>query len=364
MNESQGEATVSAPGSLPEPIDPAEAARLQALARFNVAGTPPDGTFDDITRMAAQWLRVPVAIVSLVDHDRIWFRSRFGLQVPSIPRDPGLCSSAILSPLPYVVPDARIDPRTLTNPLVAGDFGLQSYAAVPLTTHDGHRLGTLCVLDFKPRQFSAAETELLEVLGRVVMDQMQLRLNGREMAQTNRELVEALERERARTRVDAVTGLPDRAAIIEQIDLALRADAGGCPMAVLMYGVDHFKRVNLEQGYAAADTPLREVGHRLQRVHRVSDLIGRVDAHRFVVVARPCDQATAITLMERALVSCEMAHAPTGATAGKARRVTVSAVARVFPSRKPATVESLIDQLEDSLGELSLAGGARSIVID
>ncbi len=92
-----------------------------------------------------------MSLVSLVDTDRIWFKSRFGIEAPEVRRDPGLCVSAILQDGPWIVEDARHDPRTLADPLVAGESGLQFYLGVPLITADGHRIGTLCVLDREPR---------------------------------------------------------------------------------------------------------------------------------------------------------------------------------------------------------------------
>jgi hypothetical protein len=98
-----------------------EAARLAAVRRFDILDTPPDGGFDRITAMAARLFGTPIAIVSIVDTDRIWFKSRHGLpDVAQIGRDPGLCASAILDHVPWVVTDAAADPRTLANPLVAG----------------------------------------------------------------------------------------------------------------------------------------------------------------------------------------------------------------------------------------------------
>jgi GAF domain-containing protein len=134
-------------------IPPDEEARLAAVRRFEVLDTPPDGTFDRITALAARAFDVPIAIVSVVDTDRIWFKSRYGLaDVSEIERAPGLCASAILGDEPWIVTDAPSDPRALANPLVAGEFGLRFYAGVPLTTRDGYNLGTLCVLDTKPRE--------------------------------------------------------------------------------------------------------------------------------------------------------------------------------------------------------------------
>lgn len=156
-----------------------ETERIKALKKYDILDTPPDGSFDRITRLACNLLKVPIAIVSLVDTDRIWFKSRYGLDVNQIDRDPGLCASAILSDELYLVEDAIKDPRTLANPLVAGDFGLRFYAALPLKTTDGHNLGTFCILDKNSRKMTAAQKEILQELTDIVMDQMELRLAAR-----------------------------------------------------------------------------------------------------------------------------------------------------------------------------------------
>lgn len=164
----------------PEPS--AEEARMLAVARYRLPEAPVDGAFDRVTAIAARVFSVPVALVTVVDHDRIWFTSHHGLEIDHIDRNPGLCASAIMDDVPWVVEDARFDPRTLANPLVAGDFGLQFYAGVPLRTRDGHNLGTLCVLDFEPRQASEEELATLGDLAAMVMSEMELRLESRRSA--------------------------------------------------------------------------------------------------------------------------------------------------------------------------------------
>ena len=156
-----------------------EESRLRAVAHYRLPEAPVDGAFDRVTAIAARVFSVPVALVTIVDHDRIWFTSHHGLEIDHIDRHPGLCASAILDDVPWVVEDARFDPRTLANPLVAGDFGLQFYAGVPLRTRDGHNLGTLCVLDFEPRLASEAELATLGDLAAMVMSEMELRLESR-----------------------------------------------------------------------------------------------------------------------------------------------------------------------------------------
>lgn len=160
-------------------LPPNEAERMAAVRRYDILDSPPDGAFDRITALAARRFEVPIAIISIVDEDRIWFKSHHGLPVEQIDRQPGLCASAILDDTPYLIEDARIDPRSLANPLVAGDFGLRFYAAVPLTTSDGHKLGTLCVIDKEPRPINDEQIEDLKDLASIVMDQLELRLSSR-----------------------------------------------------------------------------------------------------------------------------------------------------------------------------------------
>ncbi len=156
-----------------------ETARMDAVRRYDILDTPPDGSFDRITALAAELFDVPIALVTIVDHDRIWFKSRYGLDdVEQIARDPGLCASAILQDGPYIVEEARSDPRSLANPLVSGKFGLQFYGAAPLVTADGHRLGTLCILDRQPRMFSPKQAEILQRLSEIVVDEMELRISA------------------------------------------------------------------------------------------------------------------------------------------------------------------------------------------
>lgn len=159
-----------------------EGARIKAVRRYEILDTPADGAFDRITALAARRFDVPISIISIVDEDRIWFKSHHGVPVDQIGRDPGLCASAILNNDPYVLLDAKTDARSLANPLVAGDFGLRFYAGVPLQTSDGYNLGTLCIIDKAPRPIDQKQIDDLKDLASVVMDQMELRLSARRAA--------------------------------------------------------------------------------------------------------------------------------------------------------------------------------------
>lgn len=156
-----------------------EAERIAAVRRYAILDTPPDGAFDRITAMAARRFNVPIAIVSIVDTDRIWFKSHHGLDLTEIGREAGLCASAILKSDPYILLNAEADASSLANPLVAGDFCLRFYAGAPLRTRDGFNIGTLCVIDKAPRLITQDQVADLQDLACVVMDHIELRLAAR-----------------------------------------------------------------------------------------------------------------------------------------------------------------------------------------
>jgi GAF domain-containing protein len=158
----------------------AEESRISALRDYHLLDTPPDEVFDRITDIAALSFEAPISLVSLVDRNRVWFKARHGLDVKEIPRVPGLCSNAILSDDVYIVSDAATDPRTVDNPLVCGPLGLRFYAAAPLITPEGHRIGTLNVIDVRPRSFSEKDARLLKMLAGSVVDHIEVRLAARQ----------------------------------------------------------------------------------------------------------------------------------------------------------------------------------------
>jgi len=172
------------PHRVPEPVAfgvddvDAEVARLAAVHRYGILDTPPEESFDRITSLAARVLDTPVSILSLVDSNRIWFKSHHGVDLDEIDRDPGLCASAIVQDEPWIIEDAVTDPRAKDNPLVTGEFGLRFYAGVPLRTSDGHSLGTICVLDFAPRALSGDDLATLQDLAEMAMTELDLRASG------------------------------------------------------------------------------------------------------------------------------------------------------------------------------------------
>jgi formate hydrogenlyase transcriptional activator len=158
----------------PMPPPDAEKSRLDTLASYGVLDTPPERPFDDLVRLASRICEAPIALISLVDRDRQWFKARIGLDVGQMTRDVAFCAHAILGSEVMVVPDAAADERFSGNPLVTGEPRIRFYAGAPLRTADGHALGTLCVLDRIPRDLSEEQRLALETLSREVVARLDL----------------------------------------------------------------------------------------------------------------------------------------------------------------------------------------------
>ena len=184
------------------PLPAREHERLRALDSYNVLDTLPEQSFDDLTRLASFICGAPIALVSLIDEDRQWFKSRVGLEAAQTPRDQAFCAHAIHRPDLFVVKDALADERFADNPLVTSDPNIRFYAGVPLVTSEGHALGTLCVIDRVPRDLSPEQGEALRALSRQVMSQLEVRRTARELERANAALeAEAVERERNQARL-------------------------------------------------------------------------------------------------------------------------------------------------------------------
>lgn len=159
----------------PATIPHDEESRLAALAQQGILDTQDEAEFDALTRLAAELCNAPIALISLVDRDRLWFKSRIGLDVTEIPRDLGFCAHAILGEGTVEIADTLADQRFADNPLVTGPPGVRFYAAALLRDHEGHALGTLCVIDRSPRRLGSAQRIGLQALARQVISHMQIR---------------------------------------------------------------------------------------------------------------------------------------------------------------------------------------------
>jgi len=154
-----------------------ETARIAALDRYAILDSEPEEAFDDLVTLAAHICQTPMAMLSLVDDHRQWFKSKVGVQVRETPRDISICAHAIQQKDLFIIPDTLEDARFRENPLVVGEPGIRFYAGAPLINEDGFALGTLCVVDREPRVLDSEQKEALEAIGRLALRQMELRKN-------------------------------------------------------------------------------------------------------------------------------------------------------------------------------------------
>lgn len=168
------------------PIPKNDAQRIKVLWQYEILDTVPEEVFDDLTELAARICEAPIALITLVDENRQWFKSKVGVSINETSRDISFCGHAIEQSDLFIVPDATLDKRFAENPLVKSDPKIRFYAGAPLITPDGHALGTLCVIDKVPRELRPDQKQALRVLARHTMTQLELRRHSRELARAQK----------------------------------------------------------------------------------------------------------------------------------------------------------------------------------
>ncbi|MFP3645043.1 sensor domain-containing diguanylate cyclase [Paraburkholderia sp. SIMBA_054] len=247
-----------------------ESERVETLRSLHILDTPPEERFDRLTRLARRLFGVPIAAVTLVDSHRQWFKSHPGIDASETSRDVSFCGHAILDDELFLVNDALLDVRFADNPLVTGDPNIRFYAGYPLTVDNGSRLGTLCLIDVKPRALDDEERVLLRDLARMAEQE----ISAVQLATT-----------------DELTGLSNRrgfeALAQHAIRLCKRAQK---PASLLLFDLNGFKYINDVYGHAEGDRALIAFATVLQTALRDSDVIGRLGGDEFVVLLSDSDE--------------------------------------------------------------------------
>ena len=312
-----------------------EAARLAALQRYRILDTTREAGFDDLVAIAAAVCDVPMGSVTLIDAERQWFKSKLGMDdAPETARDTAFCAHAILTPdILTVVPDASLDARFQDNPVVTAAPGIRFYAGAPLLDPTGLPLGTLCVMDHRPRRLEPHQLDALAALSRQVSRLLELRRNSEELALQLQErawyedrlqaFADVLEAQNAdlteQLRLDPLTGLASRRALIAALDEALAGDA---PLCVALADIDHFKAINDTHGHGAGDEVLARVAHGLRTAAAGIGLLARHGGEEFAWLLPGAGLEEAIRRCEalRAAVADAPAGLPTTISIGVARR--------------------------------------------
>lgn len=241
-----------------------EVRRLGALRASGLLDTPPEERFDRVTRMAQRLFNVPIALISLVDEDRLWFKSRQGWDLKETPRASSFCAHAIEGDAVFQVADAVADVRFSDNPLVRGEPNIRFYAGCPIAAPDGSKLGTVCVIDRQPRILAEHDVEALRDLAHMVEAEVAL----------------------AHTALtDELTGLTNRRgfAFFGETILGICARQG-VPMTVVYADLDDFKAINDTFGHREGDRALREAADLLASTFRASDVVARVGVDQFGIL--------------------------------------------------------------------------------
>lgn len=260
-------------------IPPDEDARLAELRSLNVLDTIAEERFDRLTRMARRLFGVDVALVSLVDENRQWFKSCAGMELSETPRDISFCGHAILGDGAFVIPDALQDERFCDNPMVAGPPHVRFYAGCPLRGPGGRKLGTLCIIDSKPRAFSDEDVEMLVDLALMV----EREFSAIEWAT-----------------VDELTGLSNRRGFMMLAQHSLQlCTRQNIPAALVFIDLDHLKQVNDQLGHAEGDWVLVTFAQHLMKTFRSSDVVARLGGDEFLVLLTNHSEAAAESAMAR-----------------------------------------------------------------
>ena len=287
---------------LPAPIPDNEPERIASLRRMLLLSSPDEEAFDRVTRAAKRMFSVPIALVSLIDSHRQWFKSCIGLPVRETPREASFCGHAIVFGKMFVVEDATSDPRFSDNPLVTGAPRVIFYAGRPLYNSEGYAVGTLCIIDHHARKFTLDDHRSLDDLGYWV----ESIFASRELSGTQKALLEELDDVRRSSMLDPMLNIWSRAGIMTMLEHeSHRALRNSTSLSVMMIDVDCFKQINDEFGHPVGDAVLIEIAKRMLEATRTYDSLGRYGGDEFIVVLPGASAEKASEVAKRLLRSVE-----------------------------------------------------------
>lgn len=302
-----------------------ERQRLDGLRRLAILDSTAEERFDRITRMARNMFEVPISLISLVDEERQWFKSRCGLDAQETPRDVSFCGHAILGEEIFVVEDATRDPRFADNPLVLGDPHIRFYAGTPLHIAGGYKVGTLCLIDRRPRQLDERQRALLMGLAGMV---------EHELAAIQLAIL------------DELTGITNRRGFIMLGQKCLQlSHRQGREASLLFLDLDRFKEINDTLGHEVGDDALRQVALLLSRVFRNADIFARLGGDEFVVLLPGIGSA----LVSRVLARFEKALATFNREQGKPYQLFCSTGIAHYDPQLPPDLELLLQQADKQM---------------
>ncbi len=262
-----------------------EQQRLLALANYQILDTPEKTAFDDIVEVASLICEAPIAVINFIDRDRQWFKAEKGLGVRETPLDISICAHAILQPGLFIVPDTTLDLRFANHPLVTGEPHLRFYAGALLESSDGYPLGTLCVLDYQPRELTERQRFALQALANQVMAHMELMQAHHKQAELIRELKITRHELSKYASTDPLTGLLNRRAFEQRLNQELAPiQCDTHPATLMLIDLDHFKVVNDTLGHQAGDKVLVRFTELCKKAFRQADVIGRWGGEEFLIM--------------------------------------------------------------------------------
>lgn len=328
-------------------LDPA---RLQAVRDTGLLDTPPEESFDRLTRLATMLLEVPATFVSLVDAERDFYKSAVGFDEPLASerelKGRTFCHVALLSPRPLLLDDVLALPGLAAVPTVR-TLGVRAYAGVPLVTPDGQILGSFCAVDMQPRQWTERDVAVLTELAHATLREITLRQALVRLAEANRLLAEEMrkvgvlnERLSELAHTDALTALYNRRAYDQELAREWRrVQRNGAALSVLLIDADHFKSINDQHGHAVGDRVLQALAALIQRSAREIDVAARIGGEEFAVLLSDTGATSALNVAER--IRSQIAQSDTMPVTG----VTVSiGVATLAAEESAASLQHRADQ--------------------